>query len=378
MTREDISTEAAKTLRKARDHVIHIARKELDKEISHANVQLLDAKLTESLEARQLLKKSRVAIDLVDLDQQFSEDLDNIVLPKLADCIRETIPVPGERADIGVSGATNGIVFPLLTVFKRIRNDALKLCGHKVGEVENQKLAGRLAGLATYYSKHIKSQLETGETPDIAAITIDQLRLDILRWILEELKVQSAIKAVKTHANATARSAIRSAEGIVKQYFTKRGLEQEFDFSTVLANLDDIVSLINRILEADEEDRKEESGLSTSLGADVVSSFVNSIGKTILAIFQDLERNLIEGKMTHGYMEAHMKKAANIYEFCHIVDKRYGEQVLVAVNKVIVTKSEKITKDLINMKEMGDDVPHLDTYLKIISNFVNTLTHTRH
>ncbi len=143
MTKEDASTEAAKKLRTARDHVVLIARKELEKEISLANVNLLDAKLTESLDARQLLKKSRVAIDLVDLDQQFSDDLDNIVLPKLADCIRETIPVPGERSDVGVSGATNGIVFPLLTVFKRIRTDALKLCGHKVGEAENQKLAGR-------------------------------------------------------------------------------------------------------------------------------------------------------------------------------------------------------------------------------------------
>ena len=318
---------------------------------------------------------------MVDLDQQFANDLDSIVLPKLADCIRETIPVPGERSDIGVSGATNGIVFPLLTVFKRIRTDALKLCGLKVGEAENQKLAGRLAGLATYYSKHIKSQLETGESPDIAAITIDQLRLDILRWILEELKVQSAIKAVKTHANATARLAIRSAEHIVNQYFTKRGLEQEFDFSTVLVNLDDIVSLINRILEAEEEEKREkrkekreEAGLATTLGSDVVRSFVNSIGKTILAIFQDLEQKLADGTLTPQYMEAHMLKATNIYEFCHIVDRRYGEQVLLAVNKVIVTKSQKISQDLANMKEMGDDLPHLDTYLKMISTFVNSLT----
>ena len=116
----------------------------------------------------------------------------------------------------------------MLSVFQRIQSDGLKLCGHKVGQEENQKLAGRLAGLATHYSKHIKTQLGTGDAPDIAAITTDQLRLDILRWIIEELKVWSAIKAVKTHANATARSAIRSAEDVVNQYFTKRGLEREF------------------------------------------------------------------------------------------------------------------------------------------------------
>ncbi len=329
------------------------------------------------METRQALRKSRSGIDLVDLDKQFADDLNDIVLPKLADCIRETIPVRGERSDIGVSDATDGIVFPLLTVFLSIQSNAIKLCGNKVGEVENQKLAGRLAGLSTYYNKHIKAQLETGETPDIAGITIDQLRLDILRWILEELKVQSAIKAVKTHANATARAAIRSAEEIVNRYFSHRGLEQEFDFATVLANLDDIVSLINRIIEADEEDRREEAGLATSLGADVVGSFVNSIGKTLLAVFQDLERKLEDDTLTPQYMEAHMKKASNIYQFCRIVDQRFSKQVLVAVNKIIVTKSQKLSKDLINMRDMGDDVPHINTYLQMIKQFVDSLT-TQH
>ena len=329
--------------------------------------------MTQSLEARQDLKESRFAIDLVDLDEKFIEDLNGIVLPRLADCIRETIPVPGERADTGVSGATNGIVFPLLSVFRRIQTDALKLVGQKVGQEENRRLAERLASLSTHYGKYIKEQLGTGETPDIAAITTDQLRLDILRWILDELKVQSAIKAAKTNANATARSAIRSAEGIVSQYFTKCGLEQELDFSTVLANLDDIVSLINRILEADEEDRREEAGLATSLGSDLVGSFVNSIGKTILAVFHDLERRLSDGTLTPEYMQAHMKKATIIYAFCRIVDQKYGQQVLIAVNKVIVTKSRKLTQDLINMRDMGDDVPHINTYLEMIKECVDSL-----
>ena len=373
MSKEEQSAEAAKVLRMARDQVVHIARKELAKEISHKNVELLDARLTQSLEARQDLKESRFAIDLVDLDEKFIEDLNGIVLPRLADCIRETIPVPGERADTGVSGATNGIVFPLLSVFRRIQTDALKLVGQKVGQEENRRLAERLASLSTHYGKYIKEQLGTGETPDIAAITTDQLRLDILRWILDELKVQSAIKAAKTNANATARSAIRSAEGIVSQYFTKCGLEQELDFSTVLANLDDIVSLINRILEADEEDRREEAGLATSLGSDLVGSFVNSIGKTILAVFHDLERRLSDGTLTPEYMQAHMKKATIIYAFCRIVDQKYGQQVLIAVNKVIVTKSRKLTQDLINMRDMGDDVPHINTYLEMIKECVDSL-----
>ena len=51
-TKEKASTEAALKLRKARDQVIHIARKELEKEISLVNVDLLDAKLSASLEAR--------------------------------------------------------------------------------------------------------------------------------------------------------------------------------------------------------------------------------------------------------------------------------------------------------------------------------------
>ena len=59
MTKEEASTEAALKLRKARDQVVHIARKELEKNISLANVERLDATLTASLEARQFLKEPR-------------------------------------------------------------------------------------------------------------------------------------------------------------------------------------------------------------------------------------------------------------------------------------------------------------------------------
>lgn len=371
---EEESAKEAKILRDARDQLVIIARKDLVKEISHKNVERLDARLTASLNARQKLRKSRYAFDLVELDKRFAEDLNTIVLPRLAECIRETIPVPGERADTGVSGATDGIVFPLLTVFRRIQTDALKLAGQKLGEAENQKLAGRLADLATYYRKYIKEQLETGEAPDIAAITIDQLRLDILRWILEELKVQSAIRAVKTHANATARSAIRSAEHIVNRYFDERGLDREFDFATVLANLEDIVSLINRIIEADEEDWREESGLATALGSEIVLSFLNSIGKTVLAIFQDLERRLADGTLTPEYMDAHMKKASSIYVFCRLVDERYSKQVLSAVNKIIINKSKKLSADLVALRNQGRDDRHINTYLAILKQFADSLT----
>ena len=145
----------------------------------------------------------------------------------------------------------------------------------------------------------------------------------------------------------------------------------------MLANLDDIVSLINRILEAEEEDCKEEAALATSLGSEVVGNFVNSIGKTILAIFQDLEHKLADGTLTSDYIEAHMKKASNIYAFCHVVGRKYGEHVFTAVNKVIVTKSQEMTQVLINMRDMGDEVPHAGTYLVIIKNFVDSLASAR-
>ena len=164
---EDKSTEAANALRKTREDLVRIARKELEKDLNQAILDVMDSKITEAIENRQLLKKSRVAIDLMDIDRTFADDLDSIVLPKLGDLIHQAAPAPGERSDVGVSGSSNGILLPLVMLFTRIRKNSIKLCGNKIGDGENRRTAGRLAGLTTYYTKHLKKQLETGESPDI-------------------------------------------------------------------------------------------------------------------------------------------------------------------------------------------------------------------
>ena len=151
-------------------------------------------------------------------------------------------------------------------------------------------------------------------------------------------------------------------------------MDEQIEFSAVLSNIDDLVSLLNRIIEADKEDRSEEPGIVKTLGEGVVSSFVNSLGKTILAVFQDLDHKLSDGTLKPAYMEAHLNKAHKIYGFCRIVDQKYGKQVSMAVKRVIKSKSRDIMNTITNMKEMGDDVPHLTTYTKLTMDFAQLLT----
>lgn len=313
------------------------------------------------------------AYELPDIDKAFANKLEDNLLPKVADFIYDAIPVPGERGAVSTSGSTSGILLPLVDTFIRIRHEARHICGEKIGLGEQKRLAGRIAGIAAFYHKQLKRQLSQGENPDISGISYDQFRLDILRWVLEELGEETAIKAVRTQANATARLAVRSAEDIVKTYFLRRDLDSQFEFSAVLSNIDDLVTLVRRVIEAEEQDRRNEPTIVQTLGSDLVTTFIDDLGKTILAVFHQIERKLQQETLTQNYLESNLAKASRIYEFCYLVDRKYGEQVFRAVQRAITKKSREIFQTLVRLEASGEE-EKVHGFMKAVDEFLVTLT----
>lgn len=366
-------------LRVKQEEVVDTIVRLLPQSMNLETVELLDSRITAYIEHRQRMMEASSAFrayEMPDIDQAFADKVEDDLLPKVADYVYDAVPVPGERGVIKTSGATNGVLFALLDIFQRIRRQARHICGVKIGQTEQKRLAGRLSGLAAFYHKQLKEQLSQGENPDISGISSDQFRLDVLRWVLEDLGEETAIKAVRTQANATARLAVRSAEDIVSNYFLKQDLDSQFEFSAVLANVDDLITLIKRVIEAEEQDRKDEPTIVQTLGSSLVATFIDDLGKTILAVFRDIDRKLELGSLTQNYLESNLTKAIRIYEFCHFVDHQYGQQVFRAVQRAITKKSREIFETLMRLESTAasqDDLARYQGYKRAVSDFLVTL-----
>ena len=356
-------------LRMARDAVIDLATRVIAVRLDEHTLGLLSDALDKAVAYRAEIKATKDN-KFVSIDGQFANELEREVLPALADAIFNTAPIPGERSDTGVSGTEHGMWLPLIEIFIRICKQGRALCGNSIGASARKDLSQRLVRTSAFYHKHLMDQLNSGEHPDISGISADQLRLDILQWGLEELGDRTAMKSMRTQANATARAAIKGAERIVNTYFSKRGVMQDFEFTAVLAEIEELVVLINRIIEADFIADTEEPHIVHDLGHAVVAHFVDALGRAILAVFKDIEIRIDQNRLSPRYMEANLKKARHIYTFCLMVDRRFTDRIFTAVRATIGTKSRELLSSFINMKEMGDDFPHVDENLRIMQDFL--------
>ena len=367
------ASQSVKDLRRTQNAVLDLCRLEMRKRLDADMVARLRASFIEINQHRRDMKGSRAAYELADLDREFAHDINEYVLPPLCAHAYDMVPVPGERSDTGISGADDGLAISVVSIIKWVHDNEIALCGHILSKAPKLKLATQLADAAQAYHRRQKDELEAGDTPDLANISADQLRLDVLVWFLEMLEADTALKSIRTQAFATARAAIDATCSTVKTYIGNRGFDEQLDFATVLANVEDLVDLTNRIVEADKRARKEQEDIIITLGEDSITALVDSLGMAILAVFQDIERRLDHGSISVNYLETQLKRAERIHGFCSMLDRAHSERVFTAIRKVISEKTEHLVARLMEAK-VTESIENAQEKLRLVEGFLVSLT----
>ena len=367
------NNESVKDLRRAQNAILDLCHLEMKKGIDEAMVAKARAHFVDINRFRIEIKGSRAAFELADLDREFAQDVNEQVLPPLCTHAYDKVPVPGERSDTGISGADDGLAMDIVSLIKWIYDNETPLCGNILSKTPKLTLATQLADVAQAYHRKQKEELDAGDTPDLANISADQLRLDVLIWFLEMLEADAALKSIRTQAFATARAAIDATDATVKKYIDHRGLDEQLDFGAVLAGIEDLVDLTNRIIEADNRARKEQDGIIITLGEDSITALVDSLGMAILAVFQDIERRLESGSISVTYLETQLARAERIHGFCSMLDKAFGERVFAAIRKAISEKTQQLVTRLLTDKGAGNTA-EADEKLRLVEDFLEALT----
>ena len=317
---------------------------------------------------RKELKGSRDSFELFQLDRKFARDLSIKVVPALCDCVYDTVPIPGE-----LSGAEDGLAMKIMIEITWIYDNEKALCGNPLSQIPKLDLATKLSDAAQAYHRRQKDQLDFGKRPDLANLSIDQLRLDVLIWFIEMLGSDSALKSIRTQAFATARAAIDATTKRIDIYVKRRTANDQQDLAALLNNVEDLIDLTNRIIEEDERTRQEEEDIILALGEKSISGLVESLGVAILAIFQELERHLDDGTATPEIFQAHLEKAEHIHRFCSVLDDAFGQRVYTAVRKAITEKTKQIVAKLVK-GQSKDSAAHTGKKLRIVEKFLASVT----
>lgn len=253
-------------------------------------------------------------------------------LPKLLDRIIADLPAPGERERVAEPGA----LAARLDVFRSLLSAPL-LPGARRRDLE-RRLIDRIAHAAVHYHRWLTDSLQKADPVDLRAVSFDQIRLDIIIWLLEDLGGTTALDNVRALARMTARAALRRAGQVIDAYIGTRGPSQRFDVAVVVSQVEELGTLIRRVLDSvhvDDYGIDDQGTLSRTL----VEDFIHGCGLLVLATFRDLEDRQAAGTLTTSGLRGALKQITALRTFIHGIDVPGGTRIRLAVERTITRRA---------------------------------------
>ncbi|MCG5239177.1 hypothetical protein ACIU1J_06815 [Azospirillum doebereinerae] len=114
-----------------------------------------------------------------------------------------------------------------------------------------------LADRARRSTDHLQGLLEAPDFPDLRTISLDVLRIEGVRWVLEILGQRSALTALSNHGRRLSRLTLSRSAMTIRAFVGKPDLLALYDNLAVISQVDNLLTVAARLLDA-LKDREEE------------------------------------------------------------------------------------------------------------------------
>lgn len=261
------------------------------------------------------------------------------LLPRFRDRIVADLPAPGERDPTRHPGALGDLVSFMRAVLS---------CGLlPEGEAQafRDSLTEGITHAAVFYHRWLTGQLESSDPVDLRAISFDQLRMEVLLWLLEDLGDEQAMVNVESHVRLSARAALRRARMVIESYTERHGPAERFDVATIIAQVEELGLLLERI-NAWSRHHDNRRWVNGEVNRDLVKDFMHSCGKLVLATYGDIEERLADGRLSALALRGALRQVEAVRQLLMQVDSETNMAILKAVERVIRLKTQNMVQNL--------------------------------
>ena len=111
-------------------------------------------------------------------------------------------------------------------------------------------VAQTLAARACESTDHLRRLLDTPDFPDLQTISLDVLRIEGVRWVLEILDRRAALRTVSEHSRRLSRVTLKRSGETIRAFVGKPDLLALYDNMAVVSQVDDLLTVSTRLLDA--------------------------------------------------------------------------------------------------------------------------------
>jgi len=113
-----------------------------------------------------------------------------------------------------------------------------------------QEMAGALALRAWASTGRLRALLDNTDFPDLQSISMDLLKIDGLRWVLETLDNRDALTELARHSRQISRLTLARAGETIDRFVASADPFTMFDSIAVVSQVDNLLTVALRLLDA--------------------------------------------------------------------------------------------------------------------------------
>lgn len=111
-------------------------------------------------------------------------------------------------------------------------------------------VARTLAERACQSTDHLRSLLDTPDYPDLPTISLDVMRIEGVRWVLEILERHTALKVLSEHSRRLSRLTLKRSGETIRAFIGKPDLLTLYDAVAVVSQVEGLLAVATRLLDA--------------------------------------------------------------------------------------------------------------------------------
>ena len=272
-----------------------------------------------------------------------AQDLNASLMKRLIRAIVETLPIPEVTINPAlVSKDETGTVSRMtVRLYQLIRDNSVLLTGQPHNSKWDQDLNQRVSHQLDFYQRELNKTIATTDPPDIQALAYDLLRMEVLMFLLSDLRLIGPIKTLESCMSITARQAVNAASQSIERYLETPDEFNRFDLAVVIVGIDELVSVVQRVLE--EQLVQEKTDIhGYCISETTLNRFVKNLGVLILKILDDLILAAENNSLEKDEQKPWLDKVERIYAFCKIVDPLMKIDLQEAAARAIQSRIQKL------------------------------------
>ncbi|HYH37112.1 MAG TPA: hypothetical protein VD860_02730 [Azospirillum sp.] len=177
------------------------------------------------------------------------------------------------------------------------------------------KVARILAERACQSTDHLRSLLDTPDYPDLPTISLDVMRIEGVRWVLEILERRAALTLLSEHSRRLSRLTLKRSGETIRAFISRPDLLTLYDTVAVVSQVEGLLAVATRLLDALRDQEEERTKFVAPYDEEALSGFGAVLAELSAMLWKIAMKSVGRADVSASVFGATVHQLGFLYEF---------------------------------------------------------------